>query len=160
MAWWDRRDRDLTQAAAEARARRQREVAQEQRDVQEGQQIGSAVGGLAGMALGLIPPLAPAAPVLGAAGSAVGGQIGRAASGGSLGYDTPGAAVQDVSSISTAAMGAADENDYLDLMDDIVSDPDKWKAYSDMPDALQAALRTSRGRDSWDRWYGRYTGGQ
>tara|TARA_R100000963_G_scaffold12908_1_gene9275 strand:+ start:162 stop:656 length:495 start_codon:yes stop_codon:yes gene_type:complete len=147
---------DMMSAIAQSRARRERGERELDADVQGGQRVGRAIGGLVGTVAPLIPgpqqpALMAAAPVLPAALGEVGGQVGRVSAGGDLGYDNSLSGATAAVNVTNAGIQAAQEDAYLAKMEEITGAPELWMAYEAMPVPLQQRMRQRP--EVFDQWY-------
>ncbi len=146
----------MMSSIAQARARREASERELDADVQGGQRTGRAIGQLAGTVLPMIPgPQQPAmvaaAPALPMALGEAGGQVGRVAAGGDLGYDSKTEGAQAAIGVTNAGLQAAQEDAFLAKMEEITNSPELWTAYEAMPTPLQQRMRQRP--EVFDSWY-------
>jgi hypothetical protein len=150
---WTDREEDVV----DMRVRRERKEAQKAQEVQGGQSAGRAVGGLVGTGVAAVASSfggAAAAPAIVAASSELGGQIGRKASGGEFGYDSPQQGAAAGANLASAGVKSYTQDEYFDKMDEIINDPQMYAAWEEMPGAYKEQM--SRGDFSgWNSWWKR-----
>ena len=148
---WTDREEDVV----DMRMKRERAEAKKAGEVKEGQSTGRAVGGLVGTGLAAVASAfggAAAAPAIQAASTEIGGQVGRKASGGEFGYDSPQQGVAAGANVANATAKSFSEDEYFDKMDEIISDPAMYEAWESMPGPYKE--RMARGDFSgWESWW-------